>query len=278
MAARHSWEGFLRLNLISVPVKAYSTGVGGRGRIGFHQIHAECGNRVRHKKTCPVHGEVPNDEIVPGYEYEKNQYVLVRPDEIERLRGEDEKAITIEVFVRPDAIDPVYYTGRSFYLAPDGKVGREPYAVIARVMAEQDRYAVAQVVFSGRRQLALVRPAHGLLVMTLLSFAEQVKKPSAFGLEAPEAGGSKKELNLAQTLVQSQADDEFDIDRYRDEYEADLSRLIEAKAKGKKLVGPRSREEPAVINFMDALTKSVSRAKKGGRAPRGRQAGRRKTG
>jgi DNA end-binding protein Ku len=279
MAARHSWEGFLRLNLISVPVKAYSANASGRGRIGFHQIHAGCGSRIRHQKVCPIHGEVSKDEIVPGYEYAKNQYVIVGPDEIKDLRGENEKAITIDVFIPPEALDAIYYTGRSYYLAPDGKVGQQPYAVLCRAMSEQNCFGMAQVFFSGRRQLAAIRPVDGLLVMTLLSFAEQIKKPAAVGVEPPDAELPKKEMELARTLVRSSTDDEFDIARYHDEYEADLKKLIEAKAKGKKLVAPRAAEEPVVINFAEALKKSVGRVRKGPKRPHRHRGGtRRKTG
>jgi DNA end-binding protein Ku len=279
MALRSSWEGFLKLNLLSVPVKAYSAGVIGRGKIGFHQIHAGCGERIRHKKVCPIHGEVTNDQIVPGYEYAKGQYVIVEPGEMDKLRTENDKAINIDVFIRPEDLDPVYYSGRTYYLTPDGKVGEKPYAVLQRVMGEVNRYALARVVFSGREQLALLRPVEGLLVMTLLNYDDQVRKPAAFQDEVPDTEPSAKERQLAEALVDASTAEDFDYSRYEDEYEAKLAQLIEAKAKGQKIVAPRHQEEPAVINLMDALRRSLHQTRNGARKrkPAGRRRGR-KTG
>src|SRR6266508_2789007 len=120
MALRSSWEGFLKLNLLSVPVKAYSTTISGRGKINFHQLHAECGSRIKHQKVCPVHGEVSNDEIERGYEYAKGQYVIIEDEELNAIRDIDDKSITIELFIHSDALDPIYYSGRSYYLTPSG--------------------------------------------------------------------------------------------------------------------------------------------------------------
>jgi DNA end-binding protein Ku len=277
MALRSSWEGFLKLNLLSVPVKAYSASVGGRGKIGFHQIHAGCGERIRHKKVCPVHGEVANADIVPGYEYAKGQYVVVEPGEIEQLRTQNEKAINIDVFIRPGDLDPVYYTGRTYYLAPDGRVGEKPYAVLQRVMSEANRQAVAQIVFSGREQLVLIRPAGRVLAMNLLYYADQVKKPEAFADEAPEVEPSAKEMQLAEALVEASTAEDFDFSRYHDEYETQLAELIEKKAKGEKITGPRAkREEPVVINLMDALRQSLDRTQKGAKKGKPRRTGGRK--
>src|SRR5947209_12151689 len=116
MAPRSTWKGFLRINLVSVPVKAYTATASGGGEVRLNQLHKECHSRINYKKTCPIHGEVPNDEIVSGYEYSKGQYVVVDTAELDKLRTEDDKAIKIDTFVAPDAVDPVYYTGKTYYL------------------------------------------------------------------------------------------------------------------------------------------------------------------
>src|SRR5437764_9709837 len=116
MAMRSSWEGFLQLSLISVPVRAYNAAVAGRGEFHFHQIHKECGNRIRYQKVCPVHGEVSKDEIVSGYEYQKDQYVQLEPEEIAAARAKQDESISIEAFIAPDKLDPIYLTGKTFYL------------------------------------------------------------------------------------------------------------------------------------------------------------------
>src|SRR5579872_6933565 len=101
MAARASWKGYLRLSLVSVPVQAFTASASGHGKIQLHQIHEECHSRIKYKKTCPIHGEVSNDEIVSGYEYAKGQYVIIDPDELDKLRTESDKAIQISTFVEP---------------------------------------------------------------------------------------------------------------------------------------------------------------------------------
>src|SRR6185295_5295265 len=143
MAARSLWKGFLKLSLVSVPVKAYSTSSSGGGTITLNQLHAECNSRIQYKKTCPVHSEVK--DIVSGYEYAKDQYVVIDTDELDKLRTEDDKAIRVDVFVTPDAIDSTYLTGKSYYLVPEGPVGPKAYQVIYQAMVDADRNAVAQV-------------------------------------------------------------------------------------------------------------------------------------
>lgn len=257
MALRSSWEGFLRLNLISVPVKAFSVAQSGKGKIGFHMIHAKCGNRIHYQKTCPVHGEVPNEEIVSGFEHAKGEYTLLDKKQLAKLKPDADKSITLDAFVAPDTIDPVYYGERAYYLTPDGRVGQKSYAVLQQVMAEEGRYAVGTMVFSGREQLALLRPVGKLLVVQLLQYEDQIKKPTAFEDEVPEVEVSAKELALARSLVEASTPEEFDLGTYRDAYTGKLLKLIETKAGPRKKSAGRGHEEPAVINLMDALRKSL---------------------
>jgi len=261
MALRSSWEGFLRLNLISVPVKAYSTTQTGGGRIGFHMLHAKCNHRIRYKKVCPVHGEVPNDEIVSGYELAEGQYAVIKPEELKKLRLDADKSIDLDVFVRPRQIDPLYFTDRSYYLTPNGRPGNKPYAVLQKTMEEEDRYAVGTMVLSGRGHAVVVRPSGRLLIATVLSYADQVKSPEAFEDEIPAEKISPNESKLAHTLIEASSDDAFKLDKYRDEYAADVMKLIQRQSSG-KLARTHKTEEPAIINLMDALKQSVTAARK----------------
>jgi DNA end-binding protein Ku len=158
MATRSSWKGCLQLSLVCVPVKAYSTASSGGGEVHLNQLHADCHRRIQYKKTCPLHGEVSNDQIVSGYEYAQDQYVVVDPEELDRLRTEADKAIKIDVFIDSGAFDPLYGTGKRYYLAPDGPAGQKAYALLYHAMVEEKRYALAQVVLHGREQLVLLRP------------------------------------------------------------------------------------------------------------------------
>ncbi|MBO0697633.1 MAG: Ku protein [Zavarzinella sp.] len=262
MAARPSWEGFLTFNLISIPVKAYNA-IGPGGKIGFHLLHKGCNQRIHYKKVCPIHGEVSNDEIVSGYEFAKGEYVTVKREERSDLREQDDKAISIDTFVAPDAIDPIYYSGRTFYLIPNGPAAQKPYAVLMEAMAGHDRHAVARVVLSGRGQIAVVRPFGKLLGMTLLSFEDQIKSPAPFEGEVGTASVSAEERKLAERLLES-ATSNFDLTRYKDNYAQKLAKLVESKARRK---GRRTGagEPEAVADLMDALRKSLHQQQRGPR-------------
>jgi DNA end-binding protein Ku len=262
MAARPSWDGYLKFNLISVPVKAYNATVTGGGKIGLHLVHAKCHNRIRYQKVCPIHGEVTKDEIVSAYEIAKGQYVVLEPGELAELKTENDKAISIDTFIHPDALDPIYFSGSTYYLVPDGRVAQKPYAAIQEVLADKKLHGIAQVVFAGRGQVAAVRAMGGLLAMSLLSYTEQVRKPAQFEEEVTQGEVSAEERRLAQTLIEASTSEAFDLSRYHDEYTARLAKLIEAHSKGKKIVAEKAHEEPVVINLMDALRQSLDRTRK----------------
>ncbi len=265
MAARPSWSGYLKFNLISVPVEGYNAAASGGGKIGFHLLHAGCGERIRYKKVCPVHGEVGNDDIVSGYEVSKGKYVEVPKEERAGVKSEDDKTIAVESFVRPDAVDPMYFSGRTYFLVPDGKVAHKPYGVMLDAMREAGRFALARVVFAGRPQLAVVHPCAGVLAMNLLSYQCELRKPESLAGKVGSGEATAEERRLAATLIEAATADGFDPEQYQDEYTGRLARLVEGKAKRAKR-SPSSRgDEPAVINLMDALRQSLQKTK-GGRA------------
>jgi len=262
MPARSSWKGFLKLSLVSVPVKAYTATASGGGEVRLNQLHAECHSRINYKKTCPIHGEIPNDQIVSGFEYSKGQYVIVDPEEVEKLRTPDEKAINIDAFVPPGTVDQTYFSGKSYYLIPDGPVGQKPYALLVQGMEEMKRHAVAQVVMHGRDQLVLIRPMEGLLNMAILNYDNQVTKPAAFEEEAPKAKAEPDELKLAKTLIEASSPKQFDFSKYKDHYTEKLTQLIEKKVAGEEVVAPPVHEHAPIINLMDALKESLAKVQK----------------
>jgi DNA end-binding protein Ku len=260
MAARSAWKGFLKLSLVSVAVKAYSATTSGGSDIKLNQLHAECHSRIQYKKVCPIHGEVKNDEIVSGYEYSKGQYVLIDTNELEKLRTEDDKAIKIEAFITSDALDPIYQSGKTYYLVPDGPIGQKPYAVIHRAMVEEGRQAIAQIVLHGKEQTVLIRPFERLLAMSLLSYDNEVTKPAAFEEEVVASEVTPDELKLAKTLISATTPRKLDYSTYKDVYTEKLTKLIEAKVAGEEVVAPPVHEQAQIINLMDALRASVSQA------------------
>lgn len=264
MATRPSWEGHLTFNLVSIPVKAFNAVGQSTGKIGFHLLHKGCNERIRYKKVCPVHGEVTNDDIVSGYEYQKGQYVTVEKDEKGELRETDDKAISIDTFVAPDAIDPIYFSGRTYYLVPNGPAAQKPYAVMMEAMRAHERLGIARLVLSGRGHVAVVRPFGGLLGMTLLAFEDQVKPPAPFEAEVGSPAVSAAERKLAEALLDSATTD-FDLTRYKDDYAAKLAKLVQQKTRRK--LGSTARPAARVDDLMDALRKSLAQQ---GAAPKRR--------
>jgi DNA end-binding protein Ku len=258
MATRSSWKGYLQLSLVCVPVKAYSTSSSGGGEIHLHQLHADCHSRIQYKKFCPLHGEVSTDQIVSGYEYARDRYVVVDPDELDRLRTEADKAIKIDVFIASRAFDPLYATGKKYYLAPNGPAGQKAYALLCQAMVTEDRYGIAQVVLHGREQLVLLRPQENLLILELLHYQHQVTQPSVLADEVSKTEVTPEELQMARTLVTASTAD-FNLEKYADLYTRKLHELIEAKVAGKELVTPPATAGPQVINLMEALKQSVAR-------------------
>jgi DNA end-binding protein Ku len=216
MAARSSWKGYLKLSLVSVPVKAYTAAASGGGEIQLNQLHADCNSRIQYKKSCPLHGEVKGDHIVSGYEYSKGQYVIVDTSELEKLRTEDDKAIKIDAFVPADTIDPAYFSGKNYYLVPEGPVGQRPFAVVCQGMIDEDCCGVAQVVLHSREQLVVLRPVDNLLVMSILNYDHQVTKPTAFAEEAPKMAIEPEELKLVKMLIHASKPKKFDFTKYQD--------------------------------------------------------------
>jgi DNA end-binding protein Ku len=277
MATRPSWEGHLTFNLVSIPVKAFNAVGATSGKIGFHLLHKGCNERIRYKKVCPVHGEVSNDEIVSGYEYQKGQYVTVEKDEKGELREKDDKAIAIDTFVTPDAIDPIYFSGRTYYLVPNGPAAQKPYAVMFEAMRAHNRLAIARLVLSGRGHVAVVRPFGKLLGMTLLAFEDQVKPPAPFEAEVGSPSVSAGERKLAEALLDSATSD-FDLHQYKDDYAQKLAKLVQGKTRRKLGKGGRA-PAGAVGDLMDALRRSLAQQGSGprrrvrtGAAPRRRVA------
>ncbi len=259
---RYSWKGSLRLSLVTVPVQAFNVVEPGGSQIRFHQLHASDHSRIRHVKVCPVHGEVTNDEIVSGYEYAKDQYVEIKPEELEALRSESDKAIHLDTFLSTDAIDSLYLTGQNYYLTPDGAAATKPYLVLQKAMAGQDKCAVGQGVMFGREQLVAIRPYHDLLLMSVIQYTGAIRDPGSF--EIGEAKVTPGEMKLAETLIKASTSKKLNLSAYKDSYADKLKELIEAKIEGREVVAAPSEEEPATLNLMYALRKSVARSGKQG--------------
>ena len=273
----------IRFGLVTFPVEAFNAHVAEGGHLPLHLLHAKCHSRIRYQKTCPIHGPVDNAEIVSAYEYGKGKYVEIDPDELEQLRTDEERTLTIDAFLPADAIDPIYLDGRMYYLSPLEKVAREPYAVFLEALQRQQRCGVGKVVFSGRQQVVLVRPHDNALQMAMLHYATEIRDPSSV-VENPQIDGADKKVKLAEMLIAKWGDPDFDFTKYQNTYLEQERALIQAKAEGREVVAPQEQEQPHVINLMEALKQSVDRASRSdertdvsaGRHPRKPHRGRRR--
>ena len=259
MAPRTSWKGFLKLSLVSVPVKAF-TANNTSEEVRLNQLHKECHGRVKYKKVCAEHGELKSDDIVSGYEYAKDQYVVIESDEISKIRKQSDRSVHIDGFVSPDQIDPIYLAGKTYFLLPDGVAGDRPYALLVKGMEDEGLVAVAQTVLSGREQLVMLRPDDGMLTMTVLAYPKKIKDAQPFRDELPEDNPTDEEMSLAHTLIQASTIQEFDLASYKDAYVENLTKLIQMKVDGQEVVQAPDPEEPKIINLMEALKKSVAEA------------------
>jgi DNA end-binding protein Ku len=271
---RASWDGFLRLSLISIPVRAFNSAEPNHGAVRFNQIHKNCGERIRYTKTCPIHGQVDKDEVVSGYPVAKGEYAEISKDEIAELHSEDEKTIEIDAFTAPDAIGPEYFSGKTYYLLPDGPAGQKPYALLCRVMADKGVQAIAHMVLSGHEQQVVIRPAQPdgkVLEMSVLFYASQVKPVTGFDDEVGKRDVSAQELKLAAALVDQSIVKKFDFSKLADRYAERATELVESKSTGKRATAPKKEKPAAVINLMDALKKSLEKGPK--KPPRSKKTG-----
>jgi DNA end-binding protein Ku len=253
-----TWKGQLRFGLVSFTVEAVNVRAKEEGNIHFHQLHAKCHSRIRYEKVCPLHGKVSNSEIVSGYEYAPGKYVEIDPAELGALRTEDERSLTIDDFIKPDQVDPIYLDGRTYYLVPGGKEAVEPYQVLCEAMRHRERCGVGHVIMSGREQLVLVRPKDGTLVMAMLLFPAELRPAQDLELETPRKVDARK-TRLAENLIQSWSQGRFRFENYENHYREHLEELIDAKVAGREVVTPAETERAPVINLMDALKRSLAR-------------------
>jgi DNA end-binding protein Ku len=253
---RPSWKGFLKLSLVNIPVRMYAAT--SPQSLSFNQLHVKCNSRIKYDKRCPTcEVSVGSDEIVKGYEYAKDQYVIVSEEDFAKVRLESNKAITIVQFVDASEIDPIYYHS-AHYLVPDGAVGEESFATILKAMEEKGRVALAKVVLSGKEQVVAIRPRDGALVMSALYYADEVRSASALEEVHKLPQADKEGLALATQLI-DRITQPLELDRFEDNYRNALLEIVKAKAEGREVVEPPQVETGKVINLMDALKSSLER-------------------
>lgn len=262
---RAIWTGAISFGMVTVPVKLYSAL--DRTSVRFHQLSSRTGVRIAQKRVDPSTGEeVPYEDIVKGYELAPDRYVVIEPGELDALEPKKTKTIEIEDFVELAQIDPVFYD-HPYYLAP-GAGGVKPYRLLLDAMRATGKVAIARVVIRSKEALVAIRPMGDALGMATMIFADEVLDPDRLEevREAAEVKTTKRELDIAEQLVESLAGD-FEPARYRDTYREEVLELIERKAQGEEIAvqpAPEEVSQPAP-DLMSALKASLDavRAREG---------------
>ena len=250
------WKGHLTFGLVSFPVRLFSAARA--ETISFNLLHKEDHSRIKQVTYCAVEDKpIPRTDLVKGYEYEKDRYVVVDDEDIKKVAPKTAKVMEILEFVKAEQVDPVYLES-SYYVAPD-EGGEKPYALLFQALRESKYYALAKVAMHNREHIIVLRPgAKGILSHTMY-YQDEIRQVDEFRTDT--ALVKEKELDMAKMLISSLEAD-FEPQKYHDEYRDNLKRMIEAKIEGKKVVAAPSEHVAPVIDIMEALKRSLAEKRK----------------
>jgi DNA end-binding protein Ku len=266
---RSMWKGHISFGLVNIPVKLY--GATSREDLSFRFLHKKDLSPIEYEKVCAHEGEeVPWDEIVRGYEYEKGKFVVITDEDFKRADVEATRTVDILDFVDAGEVDPMYFD-KPYYLQPD-RGGEKPYVLLREALARTGKIGIAKVVIRTRQHLAAVKPSGHALVLNLMRFQDELIDPAA--LDLPEdADLDRREVTMAERLVENLTAP-FDPSKYTDDYRRELMQVIREKVEGRE---PEPVEEgrasPQVIDIMSALKASLERTEREGGRAGGRRAG-----
>ena len=260
MAARPTWKGFLKISLVNIPIRVFPA-TDSAATISFNQLHAECQTRIQQKRWCPTcDREVPLSEIAKGYEFEKGRYVVMTEEDLSKVKPESTRIIDLVQFTEVASIDPIH-VDRAYYLAPDGNIATQAFAVMREGM--KGKAGIGKLALYGREYLVAVQPKDNGLVMYTLRHAKEVRSMDNIDeLQTVPAKVKPEEIKLAKQVIEN-FEGQLDWDEYRDEYQEELQRIIDAKVAGEEVVATVEEAPPKVVNLMDALRQSLDRVSTG---------------
>ncbi len=242
----------IQFGLVYIPITLYSCTK--NTDIGFNLIHKKTGKRIKYKKTCedcPV--KISPEDIVKGYEYEKNKYVILTNQELEKLKTKRDENIEILQFSKLDEIDPIFFED-SYYVEPNG--AKNAYSLLQKALASEKKVGIAKAVLGTKESLLAVRAIDGFLVVSKLHFADEVQENP---VSKPVDAVKKEELELAKKLIENMTK-KFDINAYQNEYKKRVRKAIDDKIAGQKIHAPKAEKPKTIANLMDALKKSLETA------------------
>jgi len=252
---RSIWNGVISFGMVSIPVKLY-TGTQDKD-ISFHMLHKTDDTRIKMLRWCPDDERpVDMDEIVRGYEYARDQYVVLTEEDFEKLPLPSKHTIELTQFVDAEEIDPVFYE-KSYWLEPD-EVGVKPFALLMRALREKNLTAIAKIAIRNKERLCALRAKDGTLVLETLFYPDEIRIEEQ---EASDVEVSQRELEMAFTLIEL-LHEPFDPERYHDEYRRALMEVIQAKLDGQEIAEAPAPVPANVTDLMSALKASVEAAKK----------------
>ena len=260
MAARPTWKGYIKVSLVTIPVRVYPA-TESSATIAFNQLHAECQTRIQQKKWCSTcEREITSAEVVKGYEFQKGRWVVMDEEDIAKVKTESSKVINLLQFTDADAIDPMY-VDKAYYLAPEGPMAADAYAVMREGM--QGKAGIGKVAIHGREYLVAVKPHKQGLVMYTLHHAAEIRTIDQIE-ELREVRGqvNPAEMKLARQVIES-IEGDLNLSDYKDEYQEGLRAIIEAKVAGEEFVAPEESAPPKVVDLMEALRKSLDQVSRG---------------
>jgi DNA end-binding protein Ku len=256
MAPRAYWKGYLKLSFVSCPIQVFPA-IAEREKIKFHQINRKTGNRIKYCKLDAVTGKPVSDEdIVKGYEVGKGRYVEITDDELETVAIESTHTIEVGQFVPRSEIDELYWN-IPYYIAPEGEVGRQAFAVIREAIKKKGMVALGHVVFTTREHVIAIEPrGKGMLGVTL-RYSYEIRKEADYFGDIPDEKVSRDMVDLAIHIVETKAG-HFEPEKFEDHYENALKELIKKKQRGEKIEKPKERPPAQIVNLMDALRQSAA--------------------
>ncbi|NLW70469.1 MAG: Ku protein [Eubacteriaceae bacterium] len=253
MAVAH--KGAISFGLVNIPVALYTATKD--NDIHFNQLHEEDNSRIRYKKVCShCNKEVTENQIVKGFEYDKDKFVIVTDEDLEKIKTEKDRSLEILLFTDKGNIKPIYYS-RSYHALPQTG-GEKAFELLRKAMLKKKKVAVGKTVIASKETLLAIIPNEEGLVVQTMYFEEELKEiPKQF----PRPDVDEQELKMAEKLIGSM-EKAFEPEKYRDEYQTRLRELIQNKIEGKQIVTPEEKEQTAVTDLMEALKQSIEKEKK----------------
>ena len=255
---RTIWKGAISFGLVSIPIKLFAATE--QKDVKFRYLHEPCRAPLKYQRVCSACGkEVPQEEIVRGYEYESGHFVILNEEDLGKVPDLKTKTIDIIDFVALEEIDPVYFA-KTYYLAP-GEAGEKAYTLLREAMEKTGKIAVAKIIMRNKESLAVIRGYKKFLLMETIFYPDEIRSPEQLPGFDYEIKLNDKEMKMACELIENLAT-EFDPTKYQDEYRHQLLEMIHAKIEGQQIVAPEDPQRGKVVDLMEALKASVEMAQK----------------